>query len=809
MIRILLLFLLYSFSVVCFALPHKYERFNNLGGKTQNLCVRSIAQSKDGMIWLGTEEGLYSFDGCHLALRAVPKTADGKGMGCINCMAAVEDSLLLGCEHGMLSFRLNDYSLHVLSYAKDEDVRNVQWVNNHCWVATRNALYRDGKKQSTGIQEIFAFSYDKEGFYIGTRDALLHQSFSSKGNGEWEKVIERLLIVAIVLPTTEHVWVGTAGNVVALNRKTRSIDFMHEVPVAKALCEDGKGNLLVGTDNGLMVIDKSGKVQHVHHDASVSESLAGDAVWSIFRDRNDNIWLGTNSGVSMVPSCERVKNYALPSITGEKNGNQLFCILSDYQERIWMGGSNGLICIENIGKEDQTYKWYRMDNTQLPLRHNRIRAIYEDRQQRLWVGGDGGLLLLNETTGQMERYAIPEDGNNWVYDLAETHQGELLVTTFHHTYVATPQPATHTMLVKKKTPRSPSALGHSQQAIDSLLARYAIAGNYLSSYEDTARGILLLGGTDQFSIFNMDDAALQRSQGAGLFVTDIRMNDAENVAHEDILAQRAVFPPDCHILEIFFADFNYTSGCGANFSYRLGRKGKWVNLHNAEQSIMLANLEAGTYELYVKTTRNGELAEEEECLKPLITFTIEAPWYATTWAKILYLLLFAGLAYSICHIIRQRKRLKKEREEKSQLLAKAKEKERELLNENEYLAAQLRLKLIEKSGEEGELSADEKFLLDITRIIEENMDDSELNVNALSQKSGISTKQLYRRIKALTGMTTVAYIRDQRLKKAASLLSKGSFTVSEVMYMVGFSSASYFTRCFFDEYGTTPSEYRG
>ena len=158
----------------------------------------------------------------------------------------------------------------------------------------------------------------------------------------------------------------------------------------------------------------------------------------------------------------------------------------------------------------------------------------------------------------------------------------------------------------------------------------------------------------------------------------------------------------------------------------------------------------------------------------------------------------------------EEKRLQKEAEEEEKRKAKeAKEKERELLNENEYLAAQLRLKLIEKSGEEGELSADEKFLLDITRIIEENMDDSELNVNTLSQKSGISTKQLYRRIKALTGMTTVAYIRDQRLKKAASLLSKGSFTVSEVMYMVGFSSASYFTRCFFDEYGTTPSEYRG
>ena len=130
-----------------------------------------------------------------------------------------------------------------------------------------------------------------------------------------------------------------------------------------------------------------------------------------------------------------------------------------------------------------------------------------------------------------------------------------------------------------------------------------------------------------------------------------------------------------------------------------------------------------------------------------------------------------------------------------------------MLDDNEYLECQLRLQLIEKSDSQGELSDYEKFLLNITRIIEENMDDSELNVNKLSEKSGISTKQLYRRIKAMTGMTTVAYIRDQRLKKAASLLCKGSFSVSEVMYMVGFASASYFTRCFAEEYGITPSEY--
>lgn len=119
------------------------------------------------------------------------------------------------------------------------------------------------------------------------------------------------------------------------------------------------------------------------------------------------------------------------------------------------------------------------------------------------------------------------------------------------------------------------------------------------------------------------------------------------------------------------------------------------------------------------------------------------------------------------------------------------------------------MRLAGDGGDGGDpLSDDERFLQRVTRLIEDNLSDSDLNVNVLSTLSGISSKQLYRRIKALTGMTTVAYIRDLRLKKAAALLSKGTYTVSEVMYMVGFNNLSYFTRCFTEEYKESPSVYK-
>jgi AraC-like DNA-binding protein len=105
------------------------------------------------------------------------------------------------------------------------------------------------------------------------------------------------------------------------------------------------------------------------------------------------------------------------------------------------------------------------------------------------------------------------------------------------------------------------------------------------------------------------------------------------------------------------------------------------------------------------------------------------------------------------------------------------------------------------------LSADEKLLATITQIIEAEITNPDLNVNVLSEKSGYSLKQIYRRIKSLTGQTAVNYIRSVRLKKAAMLLSRKTFTVAEVMYMVGFNNHSYFAKRFQEMYGKLPKQY--
>ena len=102
----------------------------------------------------------------------------------------------------------------------------------------------------------------------------------------------------------------------------------------------------------------------------------------------------------------------------------------------------------------------------------------------------------------------------------------------------------------------------------------------------------------------------------------------------------------------------------------------------------------------------------------------------------------------------------------------------------------------------------DKGLVDRFReLIEENLADSELSVEDLGSKMGLSRVQLYRKIKALTNYSPNELVRIARLKKAASLLASSEKTISEITYEVGFTSPSYFTKCYKDYFGESPTDF--
>ena len=102
---------------------------------------------------------------------------------------------------------------------------------------------------------------------------------------------------------------------------------------------------------------------------------------------------------------------------------------------------------------------------------------------------------------------------------------------------------------------------------------------------------------------------------------------------------------------------------------------------------------------------------------------------------------------------------------------------------------------------------DNEFLKQMQKLIEENFSNSELNVNFLAEQLNISRSSLFAKIKTLADATPNEMIQIIRLKRAAELLKENKYSISEIAYMVGFSSPSYFSKCFLKQFGIRPADY--
>ena len=105
-------------------------------------------------------------------------------------------------------------------------------------------------------------------------------------------------------------------------------------------------------------------------------------------------------------------------------------------------------------------------------------------------------------------------------------------------------------------------------------------------------------------------------------------------------------------------------------------------------------------------------------------------------------------------------------------------------------------------------SRDKEFLDNLRTAIQENMSNPKLRVEDLSDKVGLSRVQMYRKIKAITGLSTVELLRTARLERSKVLLLTTDKTIAQVAFAVGFSTPSYFTTCFKQEYDMYPTDFR-
>lgn len=261
--------------------------------------------------------------------------------------------------------------------------------------------------------------------------------------------------------------------------------------------------------------------------------------------------------------------------------------------------------------------------------------------------------------------------------------------------------------------------------------------------------------------------------------------------------------PEDYNIRISYATLLYQQ-TGLRLFYKLeGFDSEWVEDKEGRLSAFYNKLPKGKYVFMLKVA-----SEDGKCEKSFRLMEVEMcpAWYETWWAYILYALLLGVLTFIVYRKLSDRSKMKNMKKMKVWMVSNNEEPVEVVSSEVEAVTSNT-------DGEEDlpqkNSQVEEVFLQNLVHCIEQHIDDSEFGLDALAAGMSMSRSTLHRRVKLITGMTPLDVIRDIRLKKACALLREHRLTISEVAYSVGFTNPKYFTKCFKEQFGQTPSEYEG
>jgi signal transduction histidine kinase/ligand-binding sensor domain-containing protein/DNA-binding response OmpR family regulator len=446
-----ILFLLLS---LCKVWGHglKYHEFIPVDHRTglNASAVYCVVQDESGLIWIGTDRGLFSFDGytAHAFVSGKQPEADNNGV--IYCGQMIDSiHLWLGADNGLLVFNTYTDKFELPPAGLPANIRAISRINDHSfWIGSLNGLYRydlrTGKTDRVRDellphQAIYTIlRYDENTFYFGTYDGLCRYDvqtgkYKSIPLGKSSPSSNQLILCLLADYDLNSIWIGVEGGLYKYSpgtEKSEEVSLFRGNSV-KSLLLDNQHCLWAGTDNGLYIYDSgTRKYRLIRHDALNDRSILNNVIWSIFTDKEQNIWVGTDAGVSLYVYNESFSTHSVSEITGSNEGNQIISILEDSHNNLWLGGTNGLI---RLDKTHGNAVWFQQNSPVHPIPHNKVRYIYEDSDGDIWIATDGSICRYNDKSSSFIRYQVEDESHtrnaNWSYAICQDETRKLWIAT--------------------------------------------------------------------------------------------------------------------------------------------------------------------------------------------------------------------------------------------------------------------------------------------------------------------------------------------------------------------------------------------
>jgi signal transduction histidine kinase/ligand-binding sensor domain-containing protein/DNA-binding response OmpR family regulator len=423
-----------------------YTAFENILLSREALSVRCFIQDRQGLLWIGSSKGLFSYDG----YTPHPHFSYGDATNIpVNCAVLYgDDSLLLGSQRGLLVYNYKTDAFEPSFLNLPDEIQSLELTGNVLWIGAMSGLYRhemdtrrtekiEISSQAVKHSEIVYSLQEVDGFiYAGTyfgfgryspADKRFHLILPDESrNG-------KPVFVNSILKDESRccIWIGTENSLMKYDLHDHSLAYKKSYSCVKTICLDQANNIVIGTDNGLYYY-KDGEIESIKHDSRDARSLSNNIIWAIFKDSSQNLWIGSDYGISLLQGNRRFCFIPIHQMTASGEGNLFYSISKDSEGNFWFGGTNGLIRTKNPESGDAV-RWFTVNNRDARLSHNHVRCLFEDRSRDFWVGTDGGLNRYNPQTNRFDWYHVTDSSgifhSGWTYNMAEDAENNFWIAT--------------------------------------------------------------------------------------------------------------------------------------------------------------------------------------------------------------------------------------------------------------------------------------------------------------------------------------------------------------------------------------------